>query len=406
MPSIHPPRGSLAIVVTASAALLAGCQLFWPVDDYASGAGAAGASIEAGAGGNAGGDAGAPVCGEGLKLCSGACEKADPEHGCDEVSCAPIDPSTDGEHCGACGHTCNGDPCVAGACTVTDIAKGQAGPNQVAVDSTHAYWTNGGDGTVMRAQKKGGTPQKIASGQTAPDFITVDASHVYWTNNVDNVGAVMRVAKDGSAAPQVLRSGADAPNAIAVDATGLFWVEYASGEVWGAVAGGSPKKLSTTAASSLFGIALDADWVYCTEHADGGRVLRMAKAGGALEAVASAQPSPAGIARLGASLFWVTTFGPEVMRLDPGGEPVVITIEPEGQIGATMIAVDGEGAFWSQAHKKTAIEGWVKRVDPDGGEPVQLTPRLVEPRGLAVDSTHVYFTDVAAGRVARVSKGR
>lgn len=257
----------------------------------------------------------------------------------------------------------------------------------------------------MRAAKKGGAAEQIASGQSNPDFLFVFGDSVYWSNNVDSVGAVMRAAKSGGAAVAV-KTSANAPNAIAVDASGVYWVEYGAGEVWKANSGGTAAKLSTSTASSLFGIALDSDWVHCTEHKDAGRVLRVPKAGGELSAIAEGQANPAGLARLGSALFWVTTFGPEVVRLDPGGRPKAITIEPEGQIGATFLAVDASGAYWSQALKKTAIEGWVKRVDTAGGVPGQLTPKLVEPRGIAVDDTHVYFTDVAAGRVARVSKGR
>lgn len=126
------PRALTALTSIAAAigavSSLWGCQLLWPVDDYAAG----GASPDA----SADGQGGSP-CGVGLKLCSGACEKADPQHGCDETSCDPIDTSKDPEHCGACGHSCNGDTCTGSACAVTDIATSQPGPNQVAVDATH-----------------------------------------------------------------------------------------------------------------------------------------------------------------------------------------------------------------------------------------------------------------------------
>lgn len=63
-----------------------------------------------------------------------------------------------------------------------EIQSGLSQPSGVAVDEAIVYWTNRGDGTVMKMRKAGGAPVQLAKGQVRPSDITVDATHVYWIN--------------------------------------------------------------------------------------------------------------------------------------------------------------------------------------------------------------------------------
>ena len=84
---------------------------------------------------------------------------------------------------------------------VTTIAADQAYPNGLAVDATHVYWTNRGDGTVKRMPKGGAPgepPTVIATGQVAPGPIVVDETHVYWANEGTSDlanGSIMKIQK-------------------------------------------------------------------------------------------------------------------------------------------------------------------------------------------------------------------
>lgn len=78
--------------------------------------------------------------------------------------------------------------------TLTPLAINQAQPRGLAFDATFIYWTNGGDGTVMKTAKNGsGTPTVIASGGIEPLGIAVDSLAVYWAD--DKLNRIQRVAK-------------------------------------------------------------------------------------------------------------------------------------------------------------------------------------------------------------------
>ena len=98
------------------------------------------------------------------------------------------------------------------------IVPGQAAPFGIAVDGSHLYWTNSGDGTIWRANLDGTNAQSIVQGegQNSLFAVAVDASHLYWTNR--SQGTVKRADLDGTN-PQTLLRGQNQPQAVAVDAT-------------------------------------------------------------------------------------------------------------------------------------------------------------------------------------------
>jgi hypothetical protein len=81
-----------------------------------------------------------------------------------------------------------------GTGTPTILASGRE-PEGIAVDSTSVYWTNYGDGTVMKVPTGGGTPTTLASGQGNPYRIAVDPTCVYWTSG----RTVMKAPPSGAA---------------------------------------------------------------------------------------------------------------------------------------------------------------------------------------------------------------
>jgi hypothetical protein len=73
----------------------------------------------------------------------------------------------------------------------TVLASDQPAPTAIALTATHVLWTNGGDGTVRRVAKTGGTPETIASQQDDPAAIAADDAGIYWLNR--RPGTVVRI---------------------------------------------------------------------------------------------------------------------------------------------------------------------------------------------------------------------
>lgn len=80
--------------------------------------------------------------------------------------------------------------------TAQTLTSGQAGPFDIAVDSTNVYWTNQ-DGTVMKVPLGGGTPVRLASKSQLAFGIAVDTTSVYWANDTQQgtiaTGTIMKV---------------------------------------------------------------------------------------------------------------------------------------------------------------------------------------------------------------------
>ncbi len=85
--------------------------------------------------------------------------------------------------------------------TVTAIATGNK-PSGIALDKDSVYWTNQGDNTVMRFDRKDSSTHVVAAKQNVPGAIAVDKDSVYWINegNANTPGSIMYISK---AAPEV-----------------------------------------------------------------------------------------------------------------------------------------------------------------------------------------------------------
>jgi hypothetical protein len=80
---------------------------------------------------------------------------------------------------------------------IDELATGQVLPSGVTVDGNYVYWTNRGDGSVMRLDKgaaPGASPVTLATDQRSPGEIAVDDDYIYWVNE----GTVAASLLDGS----------------------------------------------------------------------------------------------------------------------------------------------------------------------------------------------------------------
>jgi hypothetical protein len=107
---------------------------------------------------------------------------------------------------------------------VTELATGEAWPNDVASYGGTIYWVDG-SGPVM-AKPSGGAATKLADGGKNLQRVAVDADFVYWTAADDN--AVERVPRGGGAV-EVLTTAATQAHGIALDAKRVVWTARGAG---------------------------------------------------------------------------------------------------------------------------------------------------------------------------------
>jgi hypothetical protein len=276
------------------------------------GTGPGGASGTAGAGGTAGlggggagggnGGSGGLACGALEVECDGRCVnvKAD-----------------DADHCGACGRSCRGSSCEAGACTPEAMtAAGEVAPYALADDGTYLYW-------VSPATKAGGSV---------------------------NDSRMRRVAKAsaGGAAENVFGSAVVRARSLAFDGGKLYWGELETNGIFSGTPGLSFPDASPFAADQLdvrhlAAAAGKAFWSLAGESAVRGKPL----AGGALAPDLGLQANPGWVAadEVGAP-YWVAGVTREVRRTKaaaPGYEAFAT--------GAGIVSVEltGDVVYWADA---------------------------------------------------------
>jgi hypothetical protein len=272
--------------------------------------------------------------------------------------------AADPKNCGACGHDCQGAPCLGGACQPILVAGQQSGPAYVALDDTAVYWTNSGNGTVWRANKDGGGRMQLAGGQQTPWVIAVRRGQVYWSQNGSG-GAIVTVPATGGVARE-LSGPQPSPRGLAIDDSYVYFV---------------------------------------TEDPDAGTVQRMLLDGGDLSILASDQQSPKEVVLTPAAIFWSNPGDGTIMRLPMAAAGVDPTIVASGLGTPFGLATDGTFLYWTSHPTSTPDAGAVGRASFDGKQKQFLASAQPLPRGIAVDATYAYFTNEVEGTVKRVPVG-
>jgi len=350
-------------------------------------------------------DAGdAPACATGWEDCD-----ANPSNGCE------TNLQTDSSNCSSCGNACpGGEECSAGvcgapavcgfgaACTGCEpVASSQNRPHGIAADASHVYWATE-EGSVWRVAKSGGQPSLLGTGPESPFHMAIDATHVYWTHMQPN--GVSRVPIAGGAVEDVdVDFGASflypGRFAIAVDST-FVWYD-ANGVVgYTPKAGGSANAYNLGGPITFAGIAYDNTSIFGVDlglGASQGQVMKVNKATGAVETLASGQDMPVTVAHDSGYVYWAGQDDGTIKRISAaGGTPSVVAAGQEPTIH--YIAVDGTHVFWGSS------AGYVKKVPVGGGTPTVLASGKVCPLDVVVDTTHVYWTNVHTGEVTRAPK--
>jgi virginiamycin B lyase len=212
-------------------------------------------------------------------------------------------------------------------------------PGGIAVGGTHLYWANAGSNSIGRAGLSGaGVQESFIPNATngpsgaSPDQVALDSSHIYWTDGARYVG---RANLDGSnVQPRFIDAGSSSyPSGIAV-ANGTIYLSEQAQIDQVPVAGGTPTMLTTLSGSKLtFSVAVAGGYVYwaaidTAKPEPAGSIGRIQTDGvGLNEDFIQNLVFPSGVATDGSEIYWV----------DRGTSANVIGRALLGTVGATNI---------------------------------------------------------------------
>jgi hypothetical protein len=250
------------------------------------------------------------------------------------------------------------------------LATNQMKPTGLAVDSTTIYWANETAGTVVSCPKNGcgtSTPTTLASNLTTVRGVAVDATYVYF----DDASGVQRCPLAGC--------GGNAPTQIM---PGNFGVAVGSGNAYSTAFPGNLFVCPVTGcdagtdignAMGMTGVGVDSTYVYFTQWGSQ-HVSRCALAGCDFDA------------GFGNAAFHIANNEPNAVSVAPSAPNVYWTVSHYQQVTSTFT-----GHIAS-----CPIAGC-----PDAGPTTVIGDPNMEPFGIAIDATYIYWTDYVAGTVNR-----
>jgi len=222
--------------------------------------------------------------------------------------------------------------------------------------------------------------------------MAADATHLYWVDDgqFDGEANVRRMPLDGGPIETLFSAGrsiyslAVGDGAVFVARTDLDY----DGVIYRLpVAGGAPTVLAT--GFNPTSVTVDAGWVYYSAAVSpGGRILRVPVTGGTPEVIVDDVDNPWDLVASGGTLFYSEMNRGQVMRVDPGGTPVVLA---SGWVGTGWLTVDAEFVYFSACDVSECPDPHLYRVPRAGGTPeLLLTGGSLELK-LAVADDHLQW---------------
>jgi hypothetical protein len=310
----------------------------------------------------------------------------------------------------------DGDPCADGKCGARVLAQGYGNVQDIAVDDDSVYFTSFDRWLLVKVKKDGtGLVELLPEGGVQePTGLTVDATHVFWTaygagNPSPERNGIRRMPKGGGAADSYdpCNTGHD----VVVDATHVFIVTGQCGgrqrvrrydkpnPIIAGIEGELDNPLKYSYAEYGY-MALDETKVY---WANAGEVRSLPK---------DLQGTSVVVAVVGSGESY------QSLRVDDRiytltNTRLVATDKPNGSTSVFQILaqnLDAGGGRASMALDKTHVYftqpkgGIVARAKRTGGPLEVIAKDQKTPNGIAVDATHVFWVNGGDGTVMRASK--
>jgi hypothetical protein len=279
-----------------------------------------------------------------------------------------------------------------------------AGPAKtIALDTTHVYWTDSATNGIFKIAKQGGESIALVPERTETEGpLAVGPTRVCWARSTD--GAILQVPIEGGT-PVVVASQQFAPSGVAVDAANVYWTTYGNWFMSGTPKGTVMKASLETGVVTMIAdnrtgagaIAVDATAAYWSESGGGDTsggtdaVMKVLLAGGSPVTLHQAFPNVDGIPYLigidGSSVYY-RDGGLRKVPLSGGNVTTLLPAFP----WMVDVRVDGAHVYWVGT-------GAIMRVSVAGG-PQMAIATGDQPSALAVDETHLYWTNTQGAVMA------
>ena len=212
------------------------------------------------------------------------------------------------------------------------------------------YWTNLGTNTLGRANLNGQNVNLsfIDNGRSsAPLGMAVDSRYIYWANNQSHT--ISRADLNGQNVNESFITGASYPEWVAVDSRYIYWTNAGTSTIGRAdLDGQNVIQNFINTASGAFGVAVDSSHIY-----------------------------------------WANVTPETIGRADLDGQNVNQNFIVPSQTGLYGLAVDSSYIYWADIGHNT-----IGRADLDGQNVnVSFITGCSLPRGVAVDRSHIYWTN-------------
>lgn len=222
-------------------------------------------------------------------------------------------------------------------------------------------------------------------------------AYLYWITNDDTI---VRAKNDGTVLdPQFLWSTVDSPTDVAVNSTNIFWVNNSDNSVHQALIDGSGAQTTIPGGlTSAWGVTANASHLFYTNVA-APFIGRKSLSTGTLDQALVSQTGqqPLDVVVDANYIYWVTGVN-TIGRANLDGTGVNASFIT-GLDEPRSIAVNGTHIFWTNSGSNS-----IGRANLDGSGPNSaFIQGTASPRGLAINGTYIYWTNFNPNSIGRAT---
>lgn len=226
--------------------------------------------------------------------------------------------------------------------TAETLVSALSFPSQLSLDGDLLYWKV--QGNLWRVSRQGGKPERITDNAAVQTYV-VEPDKIYWTDR----DAVMVMPKGGGSPTTVFKG--EFTTGIAIDQTHIYWVNRLNGEIYkGTKDGQQPTSLTSFVGDQTMDLWHDTTYLYWITPNDR-KFSRIAKAGGKREILATEIVMQTVVWFQGALYATQPFAGGSIFRMKPGSPPETLV---SGLGTPWGLAVDQTHLYWSE-HNQNQI---------------------------------------------------